>query len=98
MGIKDAINLGLGALALTKEKAEEIAKELVKKGKLLESESKALAEELMKRGQEERVGLEDKLQKIVQDTVKKLNLATKEDIDILKKEIFGKKAKNKKTR
>lgn len=98
MGIKDAINLGLGALALTKEKAQEIAKELVKKGKLLESESQALAEELMKRGQQERVGLEDKLQKIVQDTVKKLNLATKEDIDILKKEIFGKKAKNKKTR
>jgi len=98
MNIKRAIHLGLGALVLTRDKAEELVKELVKKGKLLESEGKVLAEELMKRGRKERVVLEDRLRQMVQDTVKKLNLATKEDIEILRREIRKKKAKNRKTK
>jgi polyhydroxyalkanoate synthesis regulator phasin len=93
MAFKDAINLGLGALVLTQEKVEGAVKGLVKKGKVLESDGKLLVNELMKKGQSERKILEGKLQQIVRDSVKKLNLATKDDIDFLKKEIGKRKKK-----
>jgi polyhydroxyalkanoate synthesis regulator phasin len=50
--IKKGFYTGLGLALITKEKAEELAKELVKKGELSEKEGKGFVEEILKKSKE----------------------------------------------
>ena len=81
--IKKTLLAGLGLAVLTKEKVEELAKEMAEKGKLTEKEGKELVDSLLRRAEEARNELEAKIHGHVQDAVKKLNLATKGDIEEL---------------
>ncbi|MBD3263821.1 MAG: hypothetical protein GF375_01810 [Candidatus Omnitrophica bacterium] len=85
--MKKALGLGLGMYVLTREKVEEVVQELIKKGKLAEDEGESLIDDLVKRGQAEKEEIDKKISQIVRDTVEKLNLATKDDIEELKREI-----------
>ena len=84
---KEAVEIGLGALVLTREKAEKIANDLVKKGKLKKHEGANLLEEITKKGKTEEKAIEASITKIVSTTLAKLNVAKKADIQRLEKEI-----------
>lgn len=79
--------LGLGTLALTRETAQRIVDDLVKKGQAQREEAEEFVERLVKRGEEER----NALRKLVRDEIKQalsgLHLATKKDVDALSKKI-----------
>jgi len=47
--INKVINLGLGAVLLTKENIEEVIDEMVKKGEIKKDEAKAQVNELLKK-------------------------------------------------
>lgn len=52
--IKKAFYLGLGALSITKEKAERLIDELEEKGEMSKEEGKEFLEEVIKKGEEQK--------------------------------------------
>jgi len=78
---------GVGLAAMTKDKVEELAKELAEKGEMSEKEGKELVDELMKKSERARKDLEAKVEEIVQKMLEKMNMATKEDIKRFEKKI-----------
>jgi len=85
--IKKTMLTGVGLAAMTKDKVEELAKELSKKGKLSEKEGKDLLNELSKKSKQARKDLGKKVEDIVRKVLKKMDVATKEDIARLEKKI-----------
>ena len=85
--IKDLINLGLGALVITKEKAEEIVNELVKKGEVGQGEGKELINELIEKGEKSKKEIEDQIEKMVKGVLEELDISVKKEIKELKSEI-----------
>jgi len=93
--MKKTLLTGVGLAVMTKDKVEELAKEVVEKGKLSEKEGKEFVDSVLKRSDEARKDLEGRIQTAVQGAVAKLNVATKTDIDELKAEIEKLQGKSK---
>jgi len=55
--------LGIGIAAITREKAEQFADELVKKGEISEGESREFVKDLMKKSEQQRNELEKRSKK-----------------------------------
>jgi polyhydroxyalkanoate synthesis regulator phasin len=85
--IKKAIYTGVGLAVLTKEKAEELVRELTHQAKLSEQEGKELFDGLLKQSEHARNDLQAKIDATVLAVVKRLNLATKDEVAALKAEI-----------
>ncbi len=60
-----SLDLGMGALMLTKEAAQKAIDELIAKGEVSKQEGKQLLERVMERGKEHK----ERLEKLVADTV-----------------------------
>lgn len=71
---------GLGAWSVTKEKAKEIVDDLVEKGKITADEAPRILKEVVAKAEESKKALEERIEKGVENTVNKLNLATKSDV------------------
>ena len=85
--LKSLLNLGLGALVMTKEKAEQVVSELVKKGEVGQEEGKELTNELIEKGEKSKKEIEAQIEKMVKSVVEKLDISTKKEIEELKSEI-----------
>jgi polyhydroxyalkanoate synthesis regulator phasin len=85
--IKKALYTGVGLAVLTKEKAEELVKDLTQQAKLSEQEGKELFEGLLKQSEQARNDLQAKVNEAVLTVVKRLNLATKEEVANLKAKV-----------
>jgi len=85
--LKDLFYLGLGSAILTKEKIEAEAKELIEKGKLSKQDRDDFIAKAKERAKEEEKAFNDKLKGIVKEVMSEMGLATKEDIEELKKQI-----------
>ena len=85
--IKKTMLVGAGLAAMTREKIERTIDELVKKGELSEKEGKELVDELVEKSKSVKKDLEKKVEKIVTDTIKKLNIPTRDELTALKKKI-----------
>lgn len=85
--LKNTMFLGLGLASLTKEKIEEVAKELIKKGQLSEKEGKDFIDDLTKRSKEAGKEIKGKIEKGASDALKKMNLASRDDLEELEKRI-----------
>jgi len=78
---------GLGMLSLTKERANEIAQELIKKGELSQSESKDFVIDLLDKAEKEKDKLIEKIKPEIEKSLEKMNLMSKKDIDKLTEKI-----------
>jgi polyhydroxyalkanoate synthesis regulator phasin len=85
--VKKTMLAGIGLTLKTKEEVQNLAKELVEKGKMTEKEGKAFLDDLLKKYDDTRGKLESKVEKTVQATLKKTNLVTADELKSLKKEI-----------
>lgn len=85
--IKKSLFTGLGLACLTKEKLEELSAEIIDRGNLSEREGKEFVAELSKRSIDAKERLELQVKTVVRDSLAKMDLATKEDIDLLEKKI-----------
>ena len=79
--IKNTVLAGLGILSLTHEKAEKLAKDLIKKGELSETEEAKFIKDLMERAEKYSVEAEKKIEKTVKKTLKKLNVPSRKDLE-----------------
>jgi polyhydroxyalkanoate synthesis regulator phasin len=86
--IKKAVLMGVGVAALTKDKIEDLAQELVVKGKMSEQEGEKLVQEILCRAEESRETMKKQTESLVQKTVAKMQLARVEDIEFLKAELL----------
>ena len=87
---KKTFYTGLGVLALTKEKIEELGDELVEKGKLSESDVKKFVDDLFEKSESAKEQVKKQIEKVTEDTLKKMHLVTKDDLDALEKRITEK--------
>lgn len=85
--IKKAVLTGVGVASLTKDKIEDLAKELVVKGKMSEQEGEKLIQEVLARAEESRESVKQQTETLVKNTIARMDLAGKEDIDQLKAEV-----------
>ena len=88
--IKKAFYTGLGAAELTREKVEDLARELADKGKVSDNEIKKFVDEMLDKSQERKEQLMKQFEKMIEDVMKKMNLATREDLDSLEKRLVEK--------
>ncbi len=83
--LKDLLTLGVGGALLAKEKVEEELKELIDKGKVSKEEAQKLIDQAKAKGEEQEAALKKELKKALKEVIEEMGLATKEDIEELKK-------------
>ncbi|GGJ02190.1 phasin family protein [Paenibacillus hunanensis] len=84
---KKALSLGLGVTVVSKEKVEKAVNDMVKRGELAPSESRALVDRLMDRGAEEQNQIKDWVRQQVQKALTELDVPTRATIDQLQQRI-----------
>ncbi len=85
--IKKSMLTGIGLALIAKDEVEDLAKELVNKGKMSENEGTKFLEDLQKKYDETQKMLEEKVQRAVKDFMKKADVVTGDELKGLKKEI-----------
>jgi len=78
---------GLGAVSMTRERAEKIFDEYVSRGKLEKESRTGFIKELMDTADKNREELEKLVSKQVREAMEHLNLPTRDDIQRLEKKI-----------
>lgn len=81
------VSLGLGLAVVTKEQAEKLVDELVKKGEMSRAESFAFVDDLLKKGEEAQARIETLVRERVQAAVGERKWATREDVARLEKRL-----------
>ncbi len=79
--------LGIGALSLTEERLQRVINAMVKKGELSSQEGRELVRELLERAGKERDALAARVRKEVKDILDSLDLATKADLQELRRQL-----------
>ncbi len=85
--LKDLVYLGVGSALLAKERVEEELNKLVEKGKLSKEDAKKLVEKAKERGEAEEEKIKQELKETLKEVLTELGVATKEDIEALKKSL-----------
>jgi len=78
--IKKTLLTGVGLAVMTKEKVEELGKELVSQAKLSEHEGKEFVDSLLKQSDTARKEFETRINAAVQKAVSGLNLASRDEV------------------
>jgi len=84
---KKTVLMGLGAMTITKEKAEDIVDELIKKGELAKDNRSKAVHDLLEKAEEQEKAILDKISDEVNKSIEKLGIPTKKDFERLEKEI-----------
>ena len=85
--LKKTIDKGIDFAFMNAEKLAKAAQDMAKENKLTKEEAKKLYEHLVKKSEEARKSIEDDLQLAVKNTLKKMNIPTREDIKKLEDRI-----------
>lgn len=81
--LKKAFLVGLGALAITRERAEQLVKKIEAKGEVTSSELKELVNEMMEKGEESHKALTEFIKKEIERIKQTMGLATREEVNLL---------------
>ncbi len=84
---KKMLLAGIGTLSLTKEKANKIADDLIKRGELSQSESKEFVVDILDKAEKEKDRLIEKIKPEIDKSLEKMNFASKKCVDNLEKKI-----------
>lgn len=85
--IKNAVLASIGLVSLTREKAEEFAKELIKKGELSENEKAKFIKDVLEQSEKRKTEIEEKIEKTVETVIAKMNIPSKKEFEELKKKV-----------
>lgn len=85
--IQKAMNFGLGLWDFTKEKAEDMVADLVKRGELTQQETHEAVEKIMTSAQEAQQSLAAKVQELTDKAVAEMNLARATELAALEKRV-----------
>jgi len=85
--LKNIVYAGVGAAFLTRDKIEELKNELVEKGNLSREEGRQFVDDLVRRSEKAKDNLELWIGQRVEEKIRQLNLATREDVEELKRKV-----------
>lgn len=85
--VNTLLNLGLGTLIVTRDKAQAIAKELIKQGELNRADAQKFVNTLIKHGQQAKNEVTTELTAAFKKTMDKFDFATKKEVRELKAEV-----------
>ncbi len=85
--IKKTLLAGVGLALKTWDEVEDLAKELVDKGKMTEKDGNKFVKDLQKRYEETQKKLEARVEKTVKEFLKKANVVTSDELKAVKKEV-----------
>lgn len=85
--IKRAIFIGAGLASMTAEKIEEVVEEIVKKGEISEKQGKELIQDLKEKSGKAKKDFGERIDKVVNDTLQKLNIPTRTEVEELRARI-----------
>lgn len=78
---------GVGLALKTRKEVEDFAKDFVEQAKLSEKEGKKFFDDMVKRYDDSKGKFEERVEGVVKDVLKKMNLATQSEVMQLKDEI-----------
>ncbi len=81
--LKKSILIGMGAISITREKAEKLAREFEEKGEVTSDEARQFADELVQKGEQERSNLKEAVKREVDNLIRTAGLVTKQEFDQL---------------
>lgn len=85
--LKKAFLVGLGALAITRERTEQLVKKIEAKGEVTSSELKELVNEMMEKGEESHKALTEFIKKEIERIKQTMGLATREEVNLLQNQL-----------
>jgi len=85
--IVDAAKIGLGAVWLSKDNLKKLTDALIEVGKVSKEEGDRLFKELGDAGEEQRKKLKDMVESSVKKAMEQAGVATKAEVDELKKKV-----------
>lgn len=85
--LKKSLYTGLGLAFMTREKIEDLSREMVKIGKLTEQEGRDLVAELTKKSEEAGRSVREHIDNAVKQQLQRMNLVTRDDYNELKREL-----------
>lgn len=85
--LRKVLLAGIGAVALAQDEFEALVNRLVERGELAEKDGKKLIREMMEKQKKENRRVEEYIIKRVEETLSRLNMPTKGDIEALNKKI-----------
>ena len=85
--VKKSMLAGIGIASLTKDKVEEIAKDLVKQGGISEQEGRKFVEEMLGYADKTKNDMEKIVESSIEKVINRLDLVRKKDFDELKKSL-----------
>ena len=85
--LKKSIDKGLDYAFMNAEKLATAAKEMAKENKLTKEEAKKLYDHLVAKSEEAKKSVETELQEMVKNTMKKMNIPSKDEIKKLEERI-----------
>jgi polyhydroxyalkanoate synthesis regulator phasin len=95
--IKRTLLTGVGLAVMTKEKVEELGKDLIEQAKLSENEGQEFMNNLLQQSENARKEFETRINGAVQRAVSSLNLASKDEVARLSAKVDELSAKLAKT-
>ncbi|HHP7235309.1 MAG TPA: phasin family protein [Desulfobacterales bacterium] len=84
---KKGMLTGIGLALVAKDEMEDLAREMIDRGKMNEQEGRKFFNEVQKRYEDVQGKLEEKVEKTVKDILKRMDVVTADDLKPLKKEI-----------
>lgn len=85
--LKKSIDKGLDYAFMTGEKLAQAAKDLAKENKLTKEDAKKLLDHLVKKSDETRKNIENELNEVVKNSMKKMNIPTRDEVKKLEERI-----------
>lgn len=85
--IEKLINIGFGALFVTKENIEEVIDDMVKKGEIKKEEAKTQVKELFNKVLSSKKEIETKIEEIVGKALHKLDIPTRKELQEMQKKL-----------
>lgn len=84
---KKSILTGIGLALKTRDEVEDLAKNWAKKQRMSEREGRAFLDDLMKKYDESAQKLEDKVEQTVKDVLKKMQIASRDEVEALRRDV-----------
>lgn len=79
----ELINLGLGAISLTKEKAEMFIDEMVERGEINKEDAKQTLDDVIKKGEEQKVMIQNMVREEIDNWRSKYGVVSRAEYDKL---------------
>lgn len=84
---------GLGAMSLTREKAEKVFSEMAEKGEISTDEAKQFVDDAIKKGEEERIELRKVISEEIDEVKKNFSFVTRSELDAMEQRLKDLEAK-----